>query len=123
MWFWVKDIEAMKADTELQQNEKSITKRQYLAFAIGMVLFIPATLISTNVFRTPKYGMLAPVATIIYIAISSMTNQISILRARGRREPSRGKQALTYGVILLGVAIFAVISIFVPSLSKIFFPF
>jgi len=113
----------MKPDNKLQPNEKIIIKRQYIAFFIGMILFIPITLISGGIFHTPKYGMFAPIVALVYISISSMANRISILRTRGRLEPSRDKQALIYGAILLAVAIFAVFAIFIPSLSKIFFPF
>jgi hypothetical protein len=113
----------MESDSKSQTNEKTITKRQYIAFFVGMILFIPTALISANIFHTPKYGMFAPIVAMVYISVSSMTNRISILRTRGRLKPSRDKQALAYGAILLAVAIFAVIAIFTPSLSKIFFPF
>lgn len=104
-------------------DEKIVIKRQYIAFFVGMILFIPSVLISTNIFHTSRYGMFAPITAMIYISISSMANRVSILSTRGRLEPSRDNQALIYGAILLAVAIFAVFAIFIPSLSKIFFPF
>jgi hypothetical protein len=113
----------MQIDSGSESKEKTVTKKQYIAFAIGFVLFVPAVLLSLNIFGTPKYGELVPVAMIVYIGISSIVNRVSVLRIRGKREPSKGKQALTFGIILLGVAAFTLLTIFVPSLSNIFFPF
>jgi hypothetical protein len=113
----------MQIDGGSETKEKTVTKKQYIVFAIGFVLFFPAALLSLKIFGTPRYGELVPVVMMAYIGISSIINRISVLRIRGRHEPSKGKQALIFGFILLGVAVFIVLTIFVPSLSKIFFPF
>jgi len=41
-------------------DEKIVLRRQYTAFLISLILFIPSALLSTGLFHNIKFGLLLP---------------------------------------------------------------
>lgn len=107
---------------QTQNQEKRIILWQYAAFFAAILLFIPLSLLSLYLADSFKWGLLMILPLHLFIAISSVKNQVSILRLRGRIEYSRGKQAVTYGKIMIaGTLVTAVIILILPA--RLFFPF
>lgn len=106
----------------MEIDEKIVLRRQYIAFFISLILFIPSALLSTGVFHNMKFGLLVPLSAMIYIGVSSLRNHVSIIRPKGRRAHSKARQAVIFGVITLVSAIGMVLFILAP-LSDVLFPF
>jgi hypothetical protein len=106
----------------MKSDESIIITRQYIAFFVALILFIPFSLLSVIIFHTMKYGMIISMVIMLYIGISSITNRVSILRPKGRMEYSKGKEAVVYGVLMLVGAIINIIFFLIP-LSDRFFKF
>ncbi len=104
-----------------KDDEKRIIIFQYAAFLAAMLLFIPLSLLSLYLANSFKWGLQMILPLHLFIGISSVKNQVSILRPRGRIDHSRGKQAVTYGKLMIaGTIITAVLILALPS---IFFSF
>ena len=59
-----------------------------------------------------KYGAIEIVLAQLFIGISSIKNQVSIMKIKGQKEKSRGKRAVVVGYIAILAAIIGVIVIF-----------
>jgi len=103
-------------------DEKIVLRRQYTAFLISLLLFIPSALLSTSVFHNMKFGLLVPLSAMIHIGVSSTRNHISIIRLKSRIAHSTGRQAVIFGVITLVSAVGMFLFILTP-LSDVLFPF
>lgn len=101
-------------------DERTIIKRQYAAFFIALIMFIPSLLFFGTIFHNAKYGMIVPLVIMIYIGVSSVINRISIIRPKGRINHSTGKQAVIYGVITLAGLIANIIFLFTPFTDILF---
>ena len=95
-------------------HEETIIKRQWIAVAAAFVFFLVGGFISMRVFGVTKYGVLGVCLPMLYIGASSIKNRISIVRVRGRQGYSRDKHAVTFGVILLVLAIAYLVLAFMP---------
>jgi hypothetical protein len=99
-----------------KDDEKRIIIFQYAAFLAAMLLFIPLSLLSLYLANSFKWGLLMILPLHLFIGISSVKHQVSILKPRGRGDYSRGKQAVTFGKLMIaGTIITAVIILALPS--------
>lgn len=98
-------------------DKKRIVILQYAALLAAILLFIPLSLLSLYLANSIHWGLLMILPLHLFIGISSVRNQVSILKPRGRGGCSRGNQAVTYGKIMItGTIITAVILLVLPSM-------
>jgi hypothetical protein len=100
-----------------KDDEKRIIIFQYAALLAAMLLFIPLSLLFLYLANSFKWGLLMILPLHLFIGISSVKNQVSILKPRGRGDYSRGNQAVTFGKLMIaGTIITAVILLALPSM-------
>lgn len=108
----------MKQFSQPSSEEEKILRWQYGAFALCFILFIPSVFVSYYFFNGSIKGIFVPITIMqLFIGISSLKNQVSILRPRGQREPARGKSAVVIGIMMI-VALFiesVVVFVLLPS--------
>ena len=98
-------------------DEKRIVVFQYAALLAAILLFIPLSLLSLYLAKSIQWGLLMILPLHLFIGISSVRNQVSILTPRGRGGCSRGNQAVIFGKIMIaGTIITAVILLVLPSM-------
>jgi hypothetical protein len=107
----------MEPDKKTEKDEQAVIQRQYIAFFVALVLFIPLGFLITM-----KYSMLVSIVVMSYISISSIMNRVSIIRPKGRLAHSRGNQAVIYGILMLIGAFFTMLIILLIPSEK-FLPF
>lgn len=106
----------------MKDDEKRVIIKQYVALFTALFLFIPLILLSLFLTNSIKWGLLAVFPLYLYIGISSVKNQVSILRVKGQIDYSRGKQAMLYGnFMVVGGLITVLIILIIPS--HLFFAF
>lgn len=105
--------------------EKEILRNQYIAVVIMFVLFFASALVSILVFGNDMVKIMRvviPVANLplLFIGLSSLKNKVSILRPRGKRTYSTGKQAVIVGSLALVVFLLNIVIVFSPILPFLF---
>jgi hypothetical protein len=102
-------------------EKKHIVIFQYAALLAAILLFVPLSLLSLYLANSIQWGFLMILPLHLFIGISSVRNQVSILKPRGRGGCSRGNQAVIYGNIMIaGTLITAVILLVLPSIFPAF---
>ena len=96
-------------------KEKTIINWQNKAVIATILIFVVSAFLSRVVFHsTMRYAALLTILPMLYIAISSMKNRISIFRLKGQKEYARGQQAFLFGAILLLVELTAFLFLLTP---------
>lgn len=104
------------------EEEKTILQRQYGAFATLFVLLIPTTILMVNLFNgSIKYIFVIFSIPFLFIGISSVMYQVSILRPRGQKKPSRGTRAVILGAFMVAGGVFQLSLVFIPTLLNVIF--
>ena len=114
-FFWLlfhqyKGISTLKPFTD---QEKVILRRQ----AISLMVVYPFVLIGMLLFwfGLTKLAYAVPLAVgtpvLVYIALTSIVHQVSILRFKGQQEPSKGRKAVFVGIFMFAFQL-VVIGIF-----------
>ncbi len=110
----------MKEIRETSVEEKRVLRNQYLAFVIAFVLFFPKMFLVLKIFNGSfQYAFIPISIPAYYIAISSIKNRVSVLRPKGKKEPSKGKSAVKIGwfmIVALSVQLAFVLIQPIPSL-------
>src|SRR3990170_3402507 len=97
------------------EQEKKILAWQIGAFITAFVLFIPVSLITLYLFNgSIKYIFIPVSIPLLYIGVSSIKNQLSIIRMRGQKGPSRGRKAIVFGILIIVLLPIELLFIFVP---------
>ncbi len=115
----------MKQYSQLSfEEEKKIMRWQYVAVALMFILFFPTAILSLYIFNgSIKYIFVPLSIPLLFIAVSSIKNQVSILRPKGKKEPTRGKSAVGIGILMIIVVFVQLLIVFVLPLSNILFGF
>lgn len=99
------------------KEEKVVLQWQYGALATVFVLSIPVTILVVNLFNgSIKYIFVIFSIPLLFIGISSIVYQVSILRPRGQKDPSRGTRAVILGAFMIVGGIFQLSVVFIPAL-------
>jgi hypothetical protein len=95
-----RQIPALKGFTEY---EKTVLKRQAtVAFIlIPLLLLVMAPLITEQNLMPPIIYAIGGALVLGYIAVTSIVYRVSIFRSKGQEEPSKGKRAIIYSVLVL----------------------
>jgi hypothetical protein len=97
-------------------NNKNALRWQ-TGFVIAIfILFIPVIYLSKHIYHTARYGVVVVCAITLFIGISSIISQISILKPTWQKELPRGKQAVIIGSLLTISEIIAIIILLSPIL-------
>ncbi|HRQ41161.1 MAG TPA: PQQ-binding-like beta-propeller repeat protein [Chloroflexota bacterium] len=113
----------MKQYNQLSPEEK-VMRWQYGAVALMFVLFFPTAILSLYIFNgSIKYIFLPLSIPLLFIGVSSIKNQVSIFRSKGKKEPARGKNAVGIGILMIVAVFVQLLFIFVLPLSNILFGF
>lgn len=109
----------MEQSKDITTEEKKAIRKQYGAMILAFILFFPTAIFVTNIFNGSFKYLFIPVSVPIYfVAISSIKNRISIIRPKGKKEPSRGKSAVRFGWILIVGLSIQLAFVLTPSLSN-----
>ncbi|MCP4419164.1 MAG: hypothetical protein GY805_21320 [Chloroflexi bacterium] len=102
-----------------ETEERKIFKSQYIAVAVAFALFLVTVIVSTLVFDGDIVRMLRVIIPIgffpvLFVGLSSIKHRVSIMRPKGRRRHSTGKQAVIIGIMLIAVYVINTIIVFMP---------
>lgn len=105
--------------------EKEILRNQYIAVAAMLILFFASVVVAALVFGNDMVKMIRAVIPfadlpLLFIGISSIQNKVSILRPRGKRSHSTGKQAVKVGVLAIIAFVLNLLLVFSPILPFFF---
>ena len=108
----------MKKMAPLTPKEETVVLQwQYGALATVFILSIPMTILVVNLFNgSIKYIFVIFSIPLLFIGISSIIHQVSILRPRGQKDPSRGTRAVILGALMIVGGIFQLSLVFIPAL-------
>jgi hypothetical protein len=103
-------------------DEEMIIKWQRTSLIIAFIFGIIGVLIVGFVFGPAqyKYILLGPGLPMIYLGMSSITNRLSVVKAKGQKGYARGSQAVFMGVLVLTSVIFDIVIVFSPFLDSFF---
>ncbi|HOU13137.1 MAG TPA: hypothetical protein PKZ84_08460 [Anaerolineae bacterium] len=95
-----RQIPSLKGFTEY---EKIVLKRQAtVAFIlIPLLLLVMVPLITEKNLVPPIIYAVGGALVLGYIAVTSIVHQVSIFRSKGQAEPSKGKRAIIYSVLVI----------------------
>ena len=103
-------------------EQKKIIKSQYIAMAMAFVLFFVTAIFSILLFegnfvKVIRMAITVGYSPVLFIGVSSIRNEISILRPKGEKQYSTGKRAVTMGVLLIASFLLNVVIAFSPLLD------
>jgi hypothetical protein len=116
VWGLQRNFKIITSLEDFNDREKQVLYKQSLA----SILSLPFTLIFIMSFAginvsSPIFGqeisilglgIIAIFIGIVYISVSSIRNQVSIIRPRGQQEPTKGNTAVIFGVAMfIGVLV------------------
>jgi formate-dependent nitrite reductase membrane component NrfD len=113
---------AMLPDDPQTIEQKKIIKSQYIAMATAFVLFFVTAIFSILLFegnfvKVIRMAITVGYSPVLFIGVSSIRNEISILRPKGEKQYSTGKRAVTMGVLLIASFLLNVVIAFSPLLD------
>lgn len=111
----------MEPEDSRKVAEKAILRNQYMAIPVAFVLFFLSGIVSILIYGNDMVKILRiifPVAGLLqlFIGVSSIRNKVSIMRPKGRREHSTGRQAVLIGVLLILVFVIELLFLYSPIL-------
>ena len=103
-------------------EQKKIIKSQYIAMAMAFVLFFVTAIFSILLFEGNFVKVIRMAITVgfspaLFIGVSSILNEVSILRLKGERQYPTGKRAVTMGILLIVSFVLEVVIVFSPLLE------
>jgi hypothetical protein len=109
----------MLPDEPQTAEQKKILKSQYIAMATAFVLFFVTAIFSILLFESDFIKVIRMAITVgyspvLFIGVSSIINEVSILRLKGERQYPTGKRAVTMGVLLIASFVLEVVIAFSP---------
>ncbi|MBK8901390.1 MAG: hypothetical protein IPM53_09420 [Anaerolineaceae bacterium] len=101
--------------------EKEVLRNQYIALAVMFNLFFASAVVAILIFGNDMVKILRIIFPMVgllqlFIGVSSIKNKVSIMRPKGKREYSTGRQATIIGFLLILVFAIELLIVFSPIL-------
>jgi hypothetical protein len=111
----------MMPEDSQKSVEKEILRNQYIAVAVMFILFFASAVVAVLIFGNDTVKILRVIIHVagllqLFIGVSSIKNKVSIMRPKGKREHSTGRQAIIIGLLLILVFVIELLFVFSPIL-------